>query len=146
MNWTEVFSGGLIGSILTLFITKSFDFFSKKQDYTFQFRKLFYERKLNAGEMAVGQLSFLYPSITGFASMLRGLSQQESEEGMNYNQTVMNQFSEKLNEYQNNLDHLTQPTILYFNLKDYFELTALFTEWQSLMDGLEKKEQPISNW
>ena len=137
MNWIEASSSGII-AILTLALTKLFDNSSKKREQNFQFKKLFFERKLNAGEFIIGQLSFLYPSIVGLSSLLKGLLELESDAGLKYNQTLFANLSSKLTEYQNKIENLSQPTILYFNVEDILLQTSFFSEWQILIEEFGK--------
>jgi hypothetical protein len=70
----EALLGGLIGSVLTIFITKILDIVQKRQEHRYSLQKLFFEKKLQAAESTISLLSkvssavfavkFLFESIT----------------------------------------------------------------------------------
>lgn len=139
MNWTDIFSAGLIGSLLTLVITKSFDLLDKSKSNQFQLRKTYFERMLITAETTVGQMSFLSQSLLGMSSMFRGLMKQETKIGSQYNETVINDYNKKITEYASKIEHLTQPILLYFDVESLLYRQSIFTEFQAVMDELGRR-------
>ena len=71
---TEAILGGLIGSVLTVLISRIFDMIQKKNEHSYALKKLFFERKLSVAEAAISQRYVLASTLRSFSLLLEQVS------------------------------------------------------------------------
>lgn len=143
MNWAEVFSAGLVGSLLTLIITKGFEHIGKKQDNSFQLRRIYFEKMLVAGEKAIGQMSLMYGAFLSMSTIFRNVLEMESDTGNSYSDEVMRQHTDKLLKLQEDIERLIQPTLLYFDVEDLLYQVTSISSPQFMIDEFGQRKDYI---
>lgn len=95
--------GGLVGSLLTITITKIIEYFQTNQLHRLALKKEFFLRKINVFEKTVSYLTIAHTSITNIAILLKAAT--------NENVTFTNEQTKDIFErLQKNIDQIYQAT------------------------------------
>jgi hypothetical protein len=151
----ETLLGGLIGSIITVVLTKILDLIQKSKEHKYSLQRAFFDKKLQAAEAAVSHLSMLTSAIGEFI-VLHGQEYDTGQEVPYEVYKVMTESAsgswEKIREASNGL---TNSLSLYFDVNEPFfweqdhpkKLLSYLSTFQSsitqkhfLMDVEEKLE------
>ena len=111
---------GLIGSILTVFITKVFEIIQKSREHKYSLQKAFFTKKLESAEAAVSQWYITASAIGALAKLYEkapildeGLEPQVFE--------LMNAtFAAKLNKVEELSNQVAHSFLLYFDVDESF--------------------------
>lgn len=83
---------GLVGSILTVLITKIFDLFQKKNEFKYILKKEYFNKKINSLERASIQYNLLIGSIGNLAKLFLVISSKE----INLEKNVLKNFKDSI--------------------------------------------------
>ncbi len=108
--------GGLIGSILTVVITKILDLVQKKNEYTYDLKKQFFSKKLQAAEAAIMQYSLFSDALNQLIILFGRYKEGETKVGENLNDNLLKQIDEKIAQANSSSLALSSSIGLYFDL------------------------------
>lgn len=143
----EVVIGGLVGSILTVLITKGLDIFADREKNKFELKKAFFEKKLEAAEAMMSSYYSVTSAMSGLDSLYSLVSHDRNQ---NINWKAFGQFndtfSSRLNEFgQTALSaksaQLSFP--LYFDIGDELWGTGIYQEYLSSLLRIANLEVPL---
>lgn len=113
----EVILGGLIGSIVTVLLTKIFELIQKSKEHKYYLRKLFFEKKLQSAEAAVAEWYSASSSLFALAKLYELMS----TEGRELDEEVFEQLEAaalaKLKEIERSTtNQISNSVFLYFDI------------------------------
>ncbi|MDH4222047.1 MAG: hypothetical protein OEV55_00760 [candidate division Zixibacteria bacterium] len=114
----EVILGGLIGSILTVIITKVLDIVQKGREHRYSLQKSFFEKKLQAAEAAVSQWYIIASSVGSFAKLYERMSNKEKELDYQVFRVMNESFSSQLQKLLEKSNEISNSVLLYFDIED----------------------------
>jgi hypothetical protein len=145
----EAILGGLIGSVLTIIVTKVLDMIQKGKEHVYSLQKSFFDKKLCAAETAVAQWYTLSSSLGALATLYERMSRAEKEFDIEVFRVMNDAFSSQLQQLSQASSQIANPILLYFDvddptfwnyepLKKYFDtLSSLLASGASLKVMLE---------
>lgn len=134
--WTGIL-GGLIGSILTVVVTKLLEIFQKSKEHKYTLQKSFFEKKLIAAEAAITQYTILSTALTNLAVLYERIH-NEANEVEDYLQNTLNQQAMQLLEVANNASFIVANSItLYFDLETQFNQNQIIRNFYNLLGGIQ---------
>ena len=125
--------GGLFGSILTVLISKVLELVQKKNEFNFELKKQFFNKKLLAAEAATMQHTHISEAINQLIILFSRYRESDSNLGENLNDNLMEQIDEKISLANSSTLALSSSINLYFDLKSNFTTNEVLT---SFYDGL----------
>lgn len=108
--------GGLIGSILTVVITKFLELLQKKNEFEYELKKQFFNKKLLSAESATMQYAHLSDAINQLIILFSRYRESESSVGRNLNDNLLKQIDEKITLANSSSLSLSSSINLYFDL------------------------------
>lgn len=136
--------GGLIGSILTVVITKVLDLIQKKNEYTYDLKKQFFNKKLQAAEAAIMQYSLLSGALNNLIILFGRYKEGETLVGENLNSNLLKQVDEAVAKAKSSSLLLSNSIALYFDLTSNYTtneiLNAFYDNLNLLAPYLENVE------
>jgi len=134
--WTGIL-GGLIGSILTVLISKMLDVFQKSKEHKYSLEKSFFEKKLLAAEATITQYTILSTSLTNL-SVLYERIHNETDEIEEYLQDTLYQQAMQNLEVANNASFIVANSVtLYFDLDAKFNQNQIITDFYNLLGAIQ---------
>ncbi len=120
--------GGLIGSLLTVVVTKIIDLIQKKNEYKYDLKRQFFSKKLEAAETAIIRYSLFSEALNQLIILFSAYKEDESEFNVELSNNLLEQFNEKIKLANNSSLALSNSILLYF------DLTSNYTANQVLKD------------
>lgn len=127
---------GLLGSILTVIVTKGLDIFQKKYEYKIELKKQFFIKKLQAGETAMIQYTHLSVALQQLSMLY--IEHDKLQTGINQNlkENFLEQINSKL-EFINSTSLILSSSVgLYFDFKSNVYEAKIFTIISEKVDVL----------
>lgn len=128
--------GGLIGSILTVVITKVIDLLQKKNEYTYDLKKQFFNKKLQAAEAAIMQYSLFSAAINQLIILFSRYEESDSKIGENLNDNLQKQVDEKIALANSSSLALSSSIELYFDLTSNYSANDVLTSFYDSLNML----------
>jgi len=138
---------GLLGSILTIVLTKVLDLFQKSKEHKYSLQKVFFERKLNAAETATIQFQILANACFNLSVLFERLNNEDDQEDAEENFLDKHLFEQvtQQTEVANNASFLIANSVtLYFDLDNAFvnnEKIRVFYEILGQLQTVDKQAQ-----
>jgi hypothetical protein len=134
----EAILGGLIGSILTIIVTKALDMVQKGKEHEYSLQKSFFEKKLQAAEAAVAQWYSIASSVGALAALYERMSTTEKEFELEVFKVMHDAFATQLQQISQASSQIGNSILLYFDVDDatlwnYEPLKRYFNSLSSLM-------------
>ncbi len=121
--------GGLIGSILTVVITKILDLVQKKNEYTYDLKKQFFNKKLQAAEAAIMQCSLFLEALNQMIILFGRYKEGETLVGENLNNNLLKQIDEKIAQANSSSLALSSSIELYFDLNSNYTANEILNRF-----------------
>ena len=135
---------GLIGSILTVLITKLLEIIQKKNEFQYELKKQFFTKKLLAAEAAIMQYSLLSDALNQLSVLYARYEESNTYIGKNISDNLLKQIEDKLAQANNSSLALSNAITLYFDLTSNFTvdeiLSTFFNELGKLSPYVENVE------
>lgn len=142
--------GGLIGSILTVVITKLLDIFQSSKQHKYNLEKLFFEKKLSAAEAAMTQYSILSTALINIATLFERLPNIQSKVETYIQQHLLKEASIKLEIANNAYFVIVNSISLYFDFNSKFNQNNVISDFYNLLAAIgpisEKAEIAYDNF
>jgi hypothetical protein len=136
---------GLLGSILTIVLTKVLDLFQKSKEHKYSLQKVFFERKLNAAETATIQFQILANACFNLSVLFERLNNEDEDEDENFLDKHLFEQVTQQTEVANNASFLIANSVtLYFDLDNAFmhnEKIKNFYEILGQLQTVDKQSQ-----
>lgn len=136
--------GGLIGSILTVIITKALDLVQKRNEFKYDLKRVFFNKKLQVAEAAISQYSLLSETLNQLIILYSRYNETNSEFGAALNDTFLKQANEKLVLVNSSFHSSANSISLYFDLPSEYTsneiLSAFFDNLNALSPYAEAVE------
>jgi formate/nitrite transporter FocA (FNT family) len=134
--WTGIL-GGLIGSILTVAITKLLDILQKSKEHQYNLERSFFEKKLLAAEATITQYTILSNALTNLAVVYERLN-NETNEVEDYLQNTLHQQAMQQLEVANNASFIVANSVtLYFDLDTQFNQNQIIRDFYNLLGAIK---------
>lgn len=128
--------GGLIGSILTVVITKILELLQKKNEFNYELKKQFFNKKLLAAEAATIQGSHLSEAINQLIVLFSRYRESDSNVGKNLNDNLLKQIEEKIALANSSSLALSSSINLYFDLASNYTTNEIFISFYDSLNML----------
>lgn len=129
--------GGLIGSILTVVITKLLEMLQKSKEHKYNLQKSFFEKKLLAAEATITQYTILSTALTNLAVLYERLN-EEINEVEDYLQNTLHQQVMQQIEVANNASFIVANSVtLYFDLNNQFNQNQIVRDFYNLLGAIQ---------
>lgn len=109
---------GLVGSILTVLITKIIDLIQKHKEHNFQFKKAYFDKKLASAENAISLWYATSVNLGNMAAIYDRVAIDESELGTEWFENLYKLYGNKLTELDKLSNQLQNSIYLYFDLEN----------------------------
>ena len=109
--------GGLVGSSLTIVVTKIFDYFQTRQLHTLSLKKELFLRKLIVFEKAVSQLTIAHTTITNMAILIKIAQSEEGSFSAEQAQDIFGKLDNSIQEVYKLTRETAGAVDLYIDLK-----------------------------
>jgi gas vesicle protein len=137
--------GGIIGSILTVVITKLIDLIQKSKEHKYALGKMFFEKKLNAAEIITTQYQILSNACLNLSIVFERLTQDETE-SEDYVGNYLFETVNKQLEVANNASLILGNAIgLYFDHESTFSSSEKTKEFYQELGKLQVVSERASN-
>jgi hypothetical protein len=134
--WTGIL-GGLIGSILTVVITKLLEILQKSKEHKYTLEKSFFEKKLLAAEATITQYTILSTALTNLAVLYERLN-VDTNEVEDYLQNTLHQQAMQQLEVANNASFIVANSVtLYFDLNNQFNQNQIIRDFYNLLGAIQ---------
>jgi hypothetical protein len=110
--------GGLVGSILTVIVTKVFDLVQTGREHRYALQKSFFEKKLKAAEAAAAQWYSLGSSLGGLAALYERMSSKEKELELEVFRVMNQSLWARLKEISQASNEIANSVLLYFDIDE----------------------------
>src|SRR5689334_3897585 len=121
--------GGLIGSILTVVVTKLLDILQTSKQHKYELETKFFERKLSAAETAMTQFNILYGAILSLGLLYDRMNNEINEVEELIQKHLHDQGSKQLELATNSSFLLSNSISLYFDFDDEFTQNKIIKEF-----------------
>jgi hypothetical protein len=128
--------GGLVGSILTVVITKVLDLVQKKNEYTYDLKKQFFSKKLQAAESAIMQYSLFSDALNQLIILFGRYKESQTTVGENLNDNLLKQIEEKISLANSSSLALSNSISLYFDLTSSYSANEILTRFYDSLNML----------
>lgn len=133
--WIGIF-GGLIGSILTVVVTKLLDIFHTRKSHQYELEKKFFERKLNAAETATAQCNILLSSLINMELLYERYNNEYNKVEEFIQDNIYQQGMQQLELANNASFILTNSISLYFDFKTDYNQNQIIKEFYNSLSSL----------
>lgn len=123
--------GGLIGSVLTIVMTKIFDYIQTKQIHKLALKKEFFLRKLHVFEKTVSYMTIAHTTITNMAVLLKAAQNEDVTFSDEQGKDIFGNFEKNIQRIYEATQETAGAIDLYIDLKhndDEVEATQRFWE------------------
>lgn len=128
--------GGLIGSILTVVISKSLEIFQKSKEHKYELEKQFFLKKLSAAEAAVMQYSLFSDALSQLIIIYSRYETYETDIGKQLNKNLLEQIDEKIALANNASLNIANAISLYFDLQSDFSKNQIISSFYDTLNSL----------
>jgi hypothetical protein len=128
--------GGLIGSILTVVITKVLELVQKKNEFNYDLKKQFFTKKLIAAEATIMQYSHLSEALNQLIILFSRYKESDSKVGKNLNDNLFNQLDQKIALANSSALALSSSITLYFDLTSNYSTNEILTSFYDNLNML----------
>lgn len=128
--------GGLIGSILTVVITKVLELVQKKNEFDYELKKQFFNKKLLSAESATMQYAHLSEGINQLIILFSRYRESDSNVGRNLNDNLLKQIDEKIALANSSSLALSSSINLYFDLTTNYSTNEILTNFYDSINML----------
>ncbi len=128
--------GGLIGSILTVVITKVLELIQKKNEFTYDLKRQFFAKKLLAAEATIMQHSHLSEALNQLIILFSRYRESNSKVGKNLNDNLFNQLDQKIALANSSALALSSSITLYFDLTSNYSTNEILTSFYDQLNML----------
>lgn len=128
--------GGLIGSILTVVITKIIDLVQKKNEYIYDLKRQFFSKKLQTAEAAIMQYSHLSDALNQLIILFGRYQESDTKVGENLNDNLLKQIDNKIALANNSSLALSSSLVLYFDLTSNYTANEILTSFYDNLNML----------
>jgi hypothetical protein len=128
--------GGLIGSILTVVITKVLELVQKKNEFDYELKKQFFNKKLLSAESAMMQYEHLSEGINQLIILFSRYKESNSNVGRNLNDNLLKQIDEKIALANSSSLALSSSINLYFDLTSNYSTNEILTNFYDSINML----------
>lgn len=133
--------GGLIGSIVTVIITKLLDILQKSKEHKYTLERSFFERKLLAAEATITQYTILSTALANMTVLYERILNESNEMEDLLQDTLHQQAMQQL-EIANNASFIVANSVtLYFDLNSQFNQNQVIRDFYDLLSAI----QPLSD-
>ena len=127
---------GLIGSILTVVITKLLELIQKKNEFKYDLKKQFFAKKLLAAEKTIMQYSHLSEALNQLIVLFSRYKESNSNVGKNLNDNLFNQLDQKIALVNSSAFALSSSITLYFDLTSNYSTNEILTSFYDQVNML----------
>lgn len=106
------------GSIITIFITRLFDYLQQKQNHRYELKKIFFQKKVVAAEQAVSlwySMCAIYTSLSALYEKFIALEENKATGSLF--ESMNNNLFAQLSKFQESSSQLANTVYLYFDLE-----------------------------
>lgn len=135
----EALIAGLVGSTITVIITKILELIQKDREFKYDLKKQFFVKKLQAGETAIIQYTNLCVALQQLSTIYSRHEESQTEIGQNLKDNLLKQIDSKLLIINSSSFELANSINLYF------DLTSIINE-SEIMSGVYDKMSVLSNY
>jgi len=128
--------GGLIGSILTVVVTKILELVQKKNEFTYDLKKEFFSKKLLAAEATIMQYSHLSEALNQLIILFSRYTESNTNVGQNLNNNFLRQIDEKIALANSSALALSSSITLYFDLTSNYSANEVLTSFYDSLNML----------
>jgi hypothetical protein len=128
--------GGLIGSILTVVITKVIELIQKKNEFTYELKKQFFAKKLLSAEATIMQYSHFSEALNQLIILFSNYKESDSNVGRNLNNNLLKQIDEKIALANSSSLALSSSISLYFDLTSNYTANEILTSFYDKLNML----------
>lgn len=118
---------GLSGSILTVLITKVFDFFQKKFEFRSDLKKEFFNRKINSLEKASIQYSILTSALGNLSNFLKVIKNKDTYYDITVYQPMLNSIDVEMKKISEAKYDLANALFIYIdvNQEEFYDFQSI---------------------
>lgn len=109
---------GLLGSIITIIVTKALEIFQKTSEYKEDLKKQYFLKKLQAGETAMIQFTHISASLKQLSVLYLEHNKLESGISKSFKENFLQQINDKLTTINSSSLLLSSSINLYFDFKN----------------------------
>ena len=122
-NTSIALISGLLSSLSTIFATKLLDIFQNKKQHRYSIEKLYFEKKINAAELIVSQLTILSGALMHCSILFERLKEKDyfevdNEFESNVDKNLELTIDKQLKQAENSLFVIANTLTLYFDIGD----------------------------
>lgn len=134
--WTGIL-GGLIGSIITVVVTKLLEILQKSKEHKYSLQKSFFEKKLAAAEATITQYTILSGALVNL-SILYGRIHNESNDVEDSLQSNLHEQAMQQLAVANNASFIVANSVtLYFDLMTEFNQNQIIKDFYNLLGSIQ---------
>lgn len=133
--WTGIL-GGLVGSILTVVITKLLDIFQSSKQHQYNLEQKFFDKKLTAAETAMTQYSILSNALTNLSVFYDRLNNDSNDIEDSLLSDLLSQCQRQIEQVNNSSFILANSISLYFDFQNEFNQNIVVKEFYALLGRL----------
>jgi len=134
--WTGIL-GGLIGSILTVSLSKLLEIIQKSKEHKYSLEKSFFEKKLLAAEATITQYTILSNALTNLAVLYDRINNVTNDVEDFLQNTLHQQAMQQL-EVANNASFIVANSVtLYFDLDSQFTQNQTVRNFYNLLGNIQ---------
>lgn len=127
---------GLLGSIITVVITKVLDIFERDHEHKNNLRKIIFERKINAAESAAISLVKVGSNIGALSVLYKTLSEEKGKFNAEMFSNINHLFCKKIGDISNTTSDIASTINIFFDLP--FELVSQNDHIRRVLVGLSE--------
>ena len=133
--WTGIL-GGLVGSILTVVITKLLEIFQSSKQHQFSLEKTFFEKKLAAAELAMTQYMMLSNALNNLSILYGRLNKEKNELEEHIQNNLIQQANQQLEVVNHSSFVLANSINLYFDFENQFNQNNIIRNFYDSLASL----------
>ncbi|NNV57344.1 hypothetical protein [Limnovirga soli] len=128
--------GGLVGSTMTVIITKFLEIVQQKNEFSFELKKQFFSKKLQAAEAAIMQYSHFSEALNQLSILYSRYRESDSNVGQDLTNNFLKQIDDKIALANSSSLALSNAIGLYFDLQSNFTSNQILTHFYDSLNML----------
>lgn len=128
--------GGLVGSTMTVIITKFLEIIQQKNEFSFELKKQFFSKKLQAAEAATMQYSHFSEALNQLSILYSRYRESNSNVGQDLTNNFLKQIDAKIAVANSSSLALSNAVGLYFDLQSNFTSNQILTHFYDSLNML----------
>jgi hypothetical protein len=128
--------GGLVGSTMTVIISKVLEIIQQKNEFTNELKKQFFSKKLQAAEAAIIQYSHFSETLNQLSVLYSRYRESDSDVGQDLNDNFLTQIDEKIALAKSSSLSLSNAIGLYFDFESNFTSNQILTHFYDSLNML----------